>query len=282
MNIRRKMVKKTPPIVDNPTESEKKCLQLIEQIQSYHKENVGIEEIARRTGRDRRTVKKYLKGDPQKLCRHGRQGNSMLDSYRDFIINELNAKVHQAEIIRQLVERGYTGTKTNARTYIGKLCAEYGIIASKYTSGGNSLGTKRTGYLKSMDVEYITRKGVFNHLWMGIELTAWHKKYIFKKFPILFQLSACINEFRQIYECRSMPMLYLFINRHQNSPIKEIASFSNGLNKDIEAVENAVASELSNGFVEGTNSKLKMIKRTMYGRCSRLLLSAKLMYRGNR
>ena len=45
------------------------------------------------------------------------------------------------------------------------------------------------------------------------------------------------------------------------------------------AVENAVASDLSNGFVEGTNSKLKMVKRTMYGRCSRQLLEAKLMYR---
>ncbi len=47
--------------------------------------------------------------------------------------------------------------------------------------------------------------------------------------------------------------------------IKELASFANGLSKDIDAIENAVASELSNGFVEGTNSKLKMIKRTMYG-----------------
>ena len=32
-----------------------------------------------------------------------------------------------------------------------------------------------------------------------------------------------------------------------------------------------------NRHTEGTNSKLKMIKRTMYGRCSRKLLEAKLM-----
>lgn len=30
----------------------------------------------------------------------------------------------------------------------------------------------------------------------------------------------------------------------------------------------------------GTNSKLKMVKRTMYGRCSKELLEAKLMYQG--
>ena len=33
----------------------------------------------------------------------------------------------------------------------------------------------------------------------------------------------------------------------------------------------------SNGFVEGTNSKLKMIKRTMYGRSGKELLAAKLI-----
>ena len=51
--------------------------------------------------------------------------------------------------------------------------------------------------------------------------------------------------------------------------------------RDIDAVENAVASNLSNGFVEGTNSKLKMIKRTMYGRGSRELLNAKMMLKND-
>ena len=50
--------------------------------------------------------------------------------------------------------------------------------------------------------------------------------------------------------------------------------------RDIDAVENAVAYDYSNGFVEGTNSRLKMIKRTMYGRCGRQLLEAKLRYMG--
>ena len=52
-----------------------------------------------------------------------------------------------------------------------------------------------------------------------------------------------------------------------------------GLEKDIDAVWDAVSSPLSKGFVEGMNSKLKMVKRTMYGRCCRRLLAAKLMLR---
>ncbi len=42
-------------------------------------------------------------------------------------------------------------------------------------------------------------------------------------------------------------------------------------------MENAVAFNLRNGIVEGTNSILKMVKRTMYGRCSRELLVRKMM-----
>jgi Transposase and inactivated derivatives len=48
--------------------------------------------------------------------------------------------------------------------------------------------------------------------------------------------------------------------------------------KDIDAVENSVAFDMSNGFVEGTNNKLKMVKHTMFVRCGKRLLSAKLMY----
>ena len=75
-----------------------------------------------------------------------------------------------------------------------------------------------------------------------------------------------------------MPLLYLFIDRYKYSSLKELASVASGLEKDIAAVENAVASDLSNAFVEGTNNKVKMVKRTMYGRCSKKLLAAKLMY----
>ena len=84
-----------------------------------------------------------------------------------------------------------------------------------------------------------------------------------------------------MFKVKSLTLLYIFIDKYRNSDISEIASFANGLLKDIEAIENAVSSDFSNGFVEGTNSKLKMIKRTMYGRCSQKLLAAKLMLHPN-
>lgn len=72
-------------------------------------------------------------------------------------------------------------------------------------------------------------------------------------------------------------LLRLFIEKYRDSEVSKTKSFTKGLNRDYDAVENAVAYDFSNGFVEETNSKLKMIKRTMYGRCNILLLKAQVL-----
>ncbi|WP_062276706.1 transposase [Flexilinea flocculi] len=56
-----------------------------------------------------------------------------------------------------------------------------------------------------------------------------------------------------------------------------LAKNTNGLMNDYEAVQNAVIYPYSNGFVEGCNNRLKMIKRTMYGRARISLLRAKII-----
>ncbi|MCC3398123.1 ISL3 family transposase [Enterocloster citroniae] len=74
-----------------------------------------------------------------------------------------------------------------------------------------------------------------------------------------------------------MNLLYPFIDRYKNSPQNAIKSFSKGLENDMVAVENAVVSDRSNGFVEWNNNRIKAIKRTMYGRCGLKLLATKVM-----
>ncbi|MBP2449085.1 transposase [Rhizobium leguminosarum] len=56
-----------------------------------------------------------------------------------------------------------------------------------------------------------------------------------------------------------------------------IASFGNGVSKDIDAVRNAIKQPWSSGQVEGQINKLKMVKRQMYGRAKIDLLQARLV-----
>jgi transposase len=56
-----------------------------------------------------------------------------------------------------------------------------------------------------------------------------------------------------------------------------IASFASGITKDIAAVHAALVQPWSNGQTEGHITKLKLVKRQMYGRAKIDLLQARLI-----
>ena len=56
-----------------------------------------------------------------------------------------------------------------------------------------------------------------------------------------------------------------------------MASFASGIAQDHAAVQAALIEPWSNGQTEGQNTKLKLVKRQMYGRASLDLLRARLI-----
>lgn len=107
-------------------------------------------------------------------------------------------------------------------------------------------------------------------------LTEW-KAHIFGRYPVLHILDRCVREFRDMFRHQCLCRLHCFIERYAVCGIAPLESFAKGLLNDLEAVEYAVSSDWSNGLVEGTNNRLKTVKRMMYGRCGRQLLEAKML-----
>ena len=64
----------------------------------------------------------------------------------------------------------------------------------------------------------------------------------------------------------------------ERSTIKELCSFARGLRRDAAAVRAALTTNWSNGQTEGQINRLKMIKRTMYGRASIALLKQRVLH----
>ena len=200
---------------------------------------------------------------------------------RYYMICQIQKFLKEGCSYREIAKRMGIGRNTIAKYREGdpKELSMYGIRQSKLdpfydfivqclNSGWSKSKTVSVG----KDKDYITREGVFRHMWMNTELADAHKKYIYEKYPNIRELHCCIKEFRNIFKKRNVPLLYLFVEKYSKSKIKALKSFSEGLKRDMDAVESAVAYDYSNGFVEGTNSRLKMIKRTMYGRCGKQLL----------
>ena len=92
--------------------------------------------------------------------------------------------------------------------------------------------------------------------------------------PELVAARKAIGDFQSMVRAKSATHLDIWIDRAKGSLI---SSFAKGIAKDLAAVRNAIASPWSNGPTEGQITRLKLIKRQMYGRAKLDLLQARLL-----
>ena len=219
-------------------------------------------------------IRRYATGDPQKLCRFGCDRASEAEKYQNEIIELLTNNMTFKQALNEVTTLGYNGKRTAFEEYCRKLIAETGIT---YMPKRNVSGAPINPHVKPKN-HYITKKNVLNFLWSGKTLETSDEKYIFTKYGKLVEIQQCIIDFRQIYNDKNLDLLECFIDKYSKSNIKPISSFASGLRTDINAVKNSVTSELSNGFVEGVNNKIKLIKRMMFGRAKIDLLRVRVLF----
>lgn len=92
--------------------------------------------------------------------------------------------------------------------------------------------------------------------------------------PALVEAREMIDKFHTMIRRKASAELDPWIETARTSLI---ASFANGVRKDVEAVRAAIVSTWSNGQTEGQITRLKLVKRQMYGRGKLDLLQARLI-----
>ena len=236
----------------------------------------SIRKIERTLNCSHRTIAKYMSGDMISVCSSSLF--SGVDKYHDQIVRALSEGKCRSELYRELQAIGLTCGKTAAYDYFNLVAKRYDIELIPLENCSPKQKRLRKNIQKHI---YISRKKIFDYLWFDekLDIEPEYFEYLLNKYPVIISLKICIREFRVIFEKEYQSLLYSFINKYKESSVKLIKKFAESMEKDLEAIENAVSSPFSNGFVEGTNSKLKMVKRTMYGRCGCRLLAAKLMVR---
>jgi hypothetical protein len=222
------------------------------------------------------TIRKYAKGDPYKLCRFDISGMKTVnyENYREDIIGYLRKNMTYADICAKITADGYNGKLTQARKYCHKLIAELGI---EYNSKTNLVGAT-VNQNQKIHAHCIKKSELFQYIWLDKELDLPDVVYIIRKYPAVFDIIECVRDFRNIFIEKSTELLKQFTEKYSTNSIKSVKSFASGLLIDYDAVKNSVVSNLSNGFVEGVNNKIKLIKRTMYGRAKIDLLRVKVLH----
>jgi hypothetical protein len=220
------------------------------------------------------TIRRYKAGDPDLLCRFPEKqssSGSLIDRYKEFIIDSLNKKMTFASILSEINKTDSSVKKTAFRDYCYKLRAEYEINNRVNTAGieWNS---------KPIEARYIKRKDILRYFWTGKGVSDEDYKIIIEKYEVVRYLENFIYDFKSVFEEKKKVMLTGFVEIYEDSIYSKVKSFANGLLMDIDAVANSVELPYSNGFIEGNNNRLKMIKRMMYGRAKMPLLRTKILY----
>jgi len=92
--------------------------------------------------------------------------------------------------------------------------------------------------------------------------------------PLVVEAREIIATFQGMVRRQALTELDGWIDRARSSLV---ASFANGVAKDHDAVQAAISSLWSNGQTEEQITKLKLVKRQMYGRAKIDLLQARVI-----
>ncbi len=247
-------------------EKVQKKLDLISEVQSLNKKGLSQNLIAKELGIDRRTVKKYLSsGFKPTNGNYGTNRNSPLKKYESDIKKLLSQGYTLKKIEEQIREKGYNGSSSAIRMYTTR---ERRLL-------------QEANLNKLQKVEFIERKWLIKLLYNPLDkVTAISKEQlnaIVTNHPEIGTIYDITHMFKETLFSRKVNELDKWIKEAMEVHSDEIKSFIGGIQRDIEAVKNAVRYGYNNGLAEGSVNKLKVIKRIMYGRNSFELLKSKLL-----
>jgi transposase len=218
---------------------------------------ISIKEIVRITGHSRGLVRRVLRGQRSDVFR---LRESSLEQYLPWLDAQWAAGHHNgADLWRSLKTRGFSGSVrvvsewATRRRRAERLDAQSlqrvpsaRTIARLMTTGRDTLSKSETVTIAAIE------HGV----------------------PPLVEAREVITAFHTMIRKKAHADLDPWLERACASLV---ASFANGRIKDKAAIDAAITTPWSNGQTEGQITKLKLVKRQMYGRAKLDLLQARLI-----
>lgn len=248
--------------VDKPSKYEEK-MELIKKIKKRYQECPNYSRIAEEFHLDRHSIKKYITSGITKNSHSSRR--NAFECYREDIINGVENNVPFTIIYEKIQKQGCQRTYNALKSFISNLKVK--LIKGRYFTRTNLfklLYDKSINDLKLSDAEH---QGMLNYLKENHKIL--HILTLYTKFRILMYSHNPNSIDSWMEEIDAIPELV------------ETHGFVNGLRRDISAVKNAIENTITNGIVEGSVNKIKLIKRTMFNRCSFELLRNKIFLRQN-
>lgn len=239
----------------------------VRQVRELSGQGLKVAEIARQSGLDYATVKKYIREDydPESAW-YGRKQPSKLKPYEGKIKEMLRQKCKFREIEDEIRREGYTGASSTIRMYATR---ERRLIKQAAGVGLNVAVLERKWLVKLLYKPMEELEGI------DAELVG----RLIEEYPVVQDIYDLVESFREILFSKKAEDIDGWLSEADCLGIDELTSFANGLRKDLNAVKNAARHDYNNGLAEGSVNKVKLAKRKMYGRCSFETLRKKVLLR---
>jgi transposase len=218
---------------------------------------VSIKEITRQTGRSRKLVRSVLRGTDGDVfrCR-----SNALEAYLVKLGAEWDAGCHNgAELWRRLRANGFKGgLRVVTEWTTRRRRSEKGALGRP----GITPPARKLSHLMTTHREQLTKAE-------AVTVAA-----IETGVPELATARTVLDRFHRMLRTRDTAALTPWMTDSETSLL---ASFCKGLKADLAAVTAALTEPWSNGQTEGQITRLKLVKRQMYGRGRLDLLRARLV-----
>ncbi|TCO55743.1 transposase [Actinocrispum wychmicini] len=214
-------------------------------------------ECARRLGWALNTVKRYARAEKaEDLLRPPRYGICLVDAHRDLVQRRLADKTPVTRILAEIREHGYSGSANLLVRYINQGRADPQRVVPTPRRLVSWIMSRPT------DLPDHTRRHLHDLLTSCREMST---------------LAARVREFATILTQRRGQDLTEWVTTVRLDTLPGFDSYLNGLLKDWDAVVAGLTLPFSNGPTEGVNTKIKYLKRQMYGRAGFSLLRKRIL-----
>jgi transposase len=253
-----------------------------EQVVALRQAGCNAVEIAQRLGMPPRTVNRWMRHFRQDS--HRRKHPSAFDAFAPYVWERWQAGCHNGlRLWRDLVALGYPGSDRSVNRYVQTLRNGFvPVFTAPTPSRIPALGTSAPELPPPARLDAFTLTPIKWFVVLdpadlkGTELE--HVLWLCQSHATLATLSDLMQRFRRLLRERQGQARDPWIIDCQASGIPELFRFARGLLRERVGVLAGVTHPASHGPVEGTITKLKLIKRTMYGRAGFPLLRQRVLH----
>jgi transposase len=267
----------TPPAQTRAAERRSRRLATYEQVWALHRQGWSNRAIAQQLGIGRMTVVRSLQAPtfPERKG-HTNPGKSVLTPYKERLLKRWNAECREAlQLFRDLRRHGYTVSYPTVARYAQRLRQAQGLPPREQRPGhplplvvemqqpplttrrATRLVLKRPPQRADEDAQLIAQLQVQHHdLAVAIALA---------------------QDFCTLLRARQADRFDDWLARAMASGVAALRRFATGRQADDEAVQASMRLPWSNGPVEGQINRVNMLKRSLFGRATRDLLSRRFL-----